>query len=129
MANSFHQDITIKANVEKVYAALSDEKHFAAFTDAPAIFAAEDSASFSLFGGHIEGFNLQLIPGKRVVQAWRAARWAEGVYSIVRFELEQDGDETLIHFDHTAVPEGEMEHLDAGWHKMYWVPLNRYLEG
>lgn len=128
MATSFHQTLTINASVDKVYEALTDQKHFAAFTDAPADCLTEAGAVFSLFGGHIEGFNLQLVPGKRLVQAWRAARWDDGVYSIVRFDLEKDGDKTVINFEHSAVPDNEMNHLEAGWHKMYWVPLNTYLE-
>jgi hypothetical protein len=31
--------------------------------------------------------NLELVPAKHVVQAWRSQAWPEGVYSIVNFEL------------------------------------------
>jgi hypothetical protein len=39
-----------------------------------------------MFGGDISGRNVELVPGRRAVQAWRSNAWPEGVYSIVRFE-------------------------------------------
>jgi activator of HSP90 ATPase len=75
----------------------------------------------------ITGHNLELIPSQRVVQAWRAGNWDEGVYSIARFELKGNGSETTLVFDHTGFPEGAEEELAGGWHKMYWDPLKKYL--
>ncbi|MBV8084835.1 MAG: SRPBCC domain-containing protein, partial [Chloroflexi bacterium] len=66
-------------------------------------------------------------PNKRIVQAWRAQDWPEGVYSVVRFELEPRGGETQLVFDHVGVPDDQRQHIDDGWHKMYWEPLAKYL--
>ena len=83
--------------------------------------------AFSCFNGMITGRNVELIPNQRIVQAWRAGNWPEGVYSIVRFELNARGSNTKLTLDHAAFPDGAAEHLDGGWHKMYWEPLKKYL--
>jgi transposase-like protein len=46
-----------------------------------------EGGPFSLFGGHITGRQVELVPDQLVVQAWRAKTWPAGVYSIARFEL------------------------------------------
>ena len=84
MTKSIHQEVTIKASAKKVFDALTDAKQFSAFSGgAPAEIDATAGGSFSCFGGHIIGRNIELVPGKRVVQAWRPVKWVEGVYSIV----------------------------------------------
>jgi len=75
----------------------------------------------------IVGRQVKLVPNQRIVQAWRAGNWADGVYSIVKFELTGQGTATRLIFDHAGFPEGEREHLDGGWQKMYWEPLRKYL--
>ncbi len=128
MTKSIHQEVTIKASAKKVFDALTDAKQFSAFSGgAPAEIDAQEGGSFSCFGGHIKGRNIELVPGKRVVQAWRSIKWAEGVYSIVRFELSEEGGSTNIVFDQAGFPEEAGPHLEAGWTKMYWEPLKAYL--
>jgi uncharacterized protein YndB with AHSA1/START domain len=129
MPSAIHQEITIDADPARVYNALTDPGQFGELTGrGAAALAAEAGAPFSLFDGHITGRNVELVPGRRLVQAWRAASWPEGVYSIVNFSLEGDGDDhTRLVFDHTGYPEAAHDELDAGWGQMYWEPLKRYL--
>ena len=61
------------------------------------------------------------------MQAWRAGNWDEGVYSIARFELHEEGTSTKIVFDQAGFPEEAGQHLEGGWAKMYWEPLRHYL--
>ncbi len=86
MAN-IHHEIPLSAPPARVYQALVDSKSFADVTGAPASGDSTEGATFSAFGGHITGRHVELVPNKRVVQAWRAKTWPEGAYSIVRFEL------------------------------------------
>jgi len=83
--------------------------------------------AFTLFGGHILGRQIELIPNERIVQAWRVADWNPGVYSIAKFELMEQGSGAKIIFDHTGFPEGQARHLAAGWTANYWEPLQKYL--
>ncbi len=128
MSNQIHQEVIINASASKVFDALTDAKQFSAFTGgAPAEIDSSAGGRFSCFGGQITGRNIELVPGKRVVQAWRVGNWPEGVYSIARFELQQSDDSTKIVFDQAGFPEEAATHLEAGWGKMYWEPLKSYL--
>ena len=128
MSNSIRQQVIIKASPRQVYDTLLDAKQFSAFTGgAPAEIDSNAGGAFSCFGGMITGRNVELVPNQRIVQAWRAGNWPEGVYSIVKFELDAQGSETRLTLDHSAFPEGNAEHLEGGWHKMYWEPLKKYL--
>ncbi|MFZ3588359.1 SRPBCC domain-containing protein [Bacillus sp. DJP31] len=62
-----------------------------------------------------------------MVQAWRAKSWEEGVYSLAKFELKEQGSETLLVFDHTGFPEGQAEHLSVGWKNNYLNLIESYL--
>lgn len=66
------------------------------------------------------------MPDRRVVQAWRARSWPEGIHSIVRFELQPEGAGTKLVFDHEAFPE-EKEHLASGWTTMYWEKIAKHV--
>ena len=67
------------------------------------------------------------VPDQRIVQAWRVVDWNPGVYSIVKFELNQQGSGTKLVFDHTGFPVGLAKHLADGWKEHYWEPLQKYL--
>jgi activator of HSP90 ATPase len=128
MGNVIRQEVVLEASPKRIYETLLDARQFSEFTGgAPAAIASEAGGAFSCFNGMITGRNVELIPNQRIVQAWRAGNWPEGVYSIVRFELNAQGSDTKLTLDHTAFPDGAAEHLDGGWHKMYWEPLKKYL--
>jgi activator of HSP90 ATPase len=139
-AESIHQEVTFTAEPARVYAALVDPKLFQKVTLLSAAVKSgmvqptkaaeihpEAGGAFSLFGGHIAGRIIELLPNQRLVQAWRPADWAPGVYSIVRFELGKEGTGTRLAFDHTGFPIGQAEHLAAGWKGNYWEPLEKFL--
>ncbi len=93
---------------------------------------AEAGGAFSCFGGVITGRNVELLPDRRIVQAWRVAMWPEGLYSIVKVELRPQGTETRLTLDHVGFPEEMRAHLngedpEGGWHRQYWEPLKKYL--
>jgi uncharacterized protein YndB with AHSA1/START domain len=129
MPQVIHQEITVDADRARVYEALTDAEQFGELTGGGAVTLTADAGSaFSLFGGHITGRNVELVRDRRLVQAWRAASWPEGNYSIVTFQFEDGGDgATKLVFDHTGFPEEAHDDLAAGWVKMYWEPLKRYL--
>ncbi|KRE48112.1 SRPBCC family protein [Paenibacillus sp. Soil522] len=129
MSASIHQEIVFKASPSRIYEILTSAEQFSEATGgAPAEISPEVGGSFSCFGGHIVGRNVELLPNQRIVQAWRPARWPDGVYSIVKFELQEQGSETLLIFDHTGIPEGQSEHLEPGWKDNYWTALEKYLD-
>lgn len=139
-AESIHQEPVFHANRRRVYGALIDPGQFAKLVQLsaamqsamspghkPAEISQEVGGAFTLFGGHIVGRHIELIPNERIVQAWRVVDWNPGVYSIVRFELAEKGRDTKIVFDHTGFPAGKAQHLSDGWEANYWEPLQKYL--
>jgi activator of HSP90 ATPase len=138
-AEAIHQEPVFKASRQQVYEALTDARQFdqvqrlsaamksMATGTKPAEISTEAGGAFVLFGGYITGRQLELVPSERIVQAWRAQRWPEGDYSIVRFDFVEQGSGTKIVFDHKGFPQGQAEHLAAGWKGNYWEPLEKYL--
>jgi uncharacterized protein YndB with AHSA1/START domain len=68
---SIHQEAIIDAPPEQVYAVLTDGEKFAAATGQPARLSDREGDEFRLFSGRVEGRQIELVPGERVVQAWR----------------------------------------------------------
>ena len=125
-----HQEITLDAAPAAIYAILTGAEDFARMTGGRAAAIAPGAGGeISLFGGDIRGRNVELVPARRVVQAWRSQAWPEGVYSIVRFELTPEGKRTRLVFDQTGYPDEAHQMLDGGWAKMYWEPMAALLAG
>ena len=129
---AIHQTITFQATPARVYDTLVDHSQFSALTKfstipkaAPAQLSRDVGTTFALFDGHIVGRHVELVPARRVVQAWRAADWPAGVYSIARFELANNDGKTVLTFDHTGFPKGAGEHLAQGWYDNYWTPMQK----
>lgn len=125
---AINQRVTFKASPEAVYKALTLAAEFGKVTGAPADIENVNGGAFSCFGGQVTGRQIELVPNKRIVQAWRVGPWDEGVYSIVKFDISASGDSTTVDLAHAGFPDGGEAHLDAGWHKMYWDPLTAYFD-
>ena len=137
---AIHQEPVFKASRERVYEALTDTAQFDKVVHLgeamggntqtslpPTHIGREVGAAFTIFGGHIIGRHLELVPNERLVQAWRVVDWPPGIFSIARFQLVEEGAGTKIIFDHTGFPKGLAPHLAAGWTGNYWTPLAKFL--
>jgi len=139
-AEAIHQEPIFKASRKCIYEALTDAKQFNNVVQLSAAMKSgmppgaastqishEAGGAFALFGGHIVGRHVELVPNERIVQAWRVATWDAGVYSIAKFELVEQGSGTRLVFDHAGFPKGDGEHLAEGWKANYWEPLEKFL--
>ena len=139
-AEAIHQEPIFKASRKRIYEALTDAKQFNNVVQLSAAMKSgmppgaastqishEAGGAFALFGGHIVGRHVELVPNERIVQAWRVATWDAGVYSIAKFELVEQGSGTRLVFDHAGFPKGDGEHLAEGWKANYWEPLEKFL--
>jgi len=124
---SLHDEVMLKAAAARIYATLLDAKQFAACTGLPAEIDPKVGGAFSLFGGQIVGRNVELVPDRLVVQAWRPSHWGPGVYSMAKFELKAAGTGTMVVLDHTGFPAGDYDGLESGWTEHYWDPLRKFL--
>jgi activator of HSP90 ATPase len=125
---TIHQEVDLNAAAARIYEILLDAKQFSACTKDTAEIQPRVGEPFKLFGGRIEGRNIELVPNQRLVQAWRPAYWPAGVYSIVKFELVARGSATRIILDQAGFTADKWEGLNAGWSEHYWEPLHKYLK-
>jgi activator of HSP90 ATPase len=128
---SIHQEALIAASPNQVFEVLTNGTLFAEATGAPADLTDREGDSFSLFGGHVEGRQIELVSGRRVVQAWRfgaphPSPWEPGRYSIVRFALEPERDSTRLVIDHTGIPPEWVEHISSGYPMFYADPIAKF---
>ena len=127
---TIRQSVTIRASPNAVFDALMSTKAHAAFTGASARISPKVGGKFSAWDGYIHGTNLELVRGRRILQAWvpTEATWPEGHESIVRIDLRATSTGTRLTFTHEKVPTEHMGHLARGWKDHYWAPLKAYLE-
>lgn len=141
-AEAIHQEPVFKTSRKRIYEALTDAQQFNEVTlfssemrshkelgSKPTEISRQVGGAFTLFGGHIIGRHVELVPDERIVQAWRVVDWAPGWYSVVKFELVEQGSGAKVAFDHVGFPKGLAQHLLAGWNAHYWDPLQKYLSG
>jgi activator of HSP90 ATPase len=138
-AEAIHQERLFKASRKRIYQALTVTKQFDQVThdlmqsaamskmQKPTAISPHLGGTFALFGGYIVGRHIELVPNELIVQAWRVGSWDRGIYSIIRFQLTEQGAGTKIIFDHTGFPKGQAEHLASGWQEHYWDPLEKFL--
>jgi activator of HSP90 ATPase len=124
---SLHQEVTLKASRQRIYEAILDSKQFSAFSGLPANIDPKPGGAFTMFGGLIEGRNIELTPSTCIVQAWRPSHWEPCVYSIVRFDLKPQDAATLVVLNHSSFPAGDYDHLYSGWTDHYFDPLKKFL--
>jgi uncharacterized protein YndB with AHSA1/START domain len=137
--SAIHQEVDFNASPVRAYDVLTDARLFAkvvllsgamqamALQATPTRISPEVGGAFALFGGYITGRHLELTPGVRLIQAWRAGSWPPHVYSIVRFELVPRPQGVRLVFDHTGFPNDEAVSLATGWREHYWAPMAKVL--
>jgi hypothetical protein len=93
-----------------------------------------DGGTFSIFGGYVEGRQIELVTGTTRCPGLARQRLGLCVYSLVRFTLTPEGMGTRLLLDHDAYPEGNSpmyptwhEHLSANWPTFYFQPFTKYL--
>ncbi|MEO8876275.1 MAG: SRPBCC domain-containing protein, partial [Polyangiaceae bacterium] len=82
----------------------------------------------SAWGGYIKGRVIDLVPGEKIVQAWRTTDFPrEYPDSNLEINLTPESGGTRLRLLHTNVPEKSVESYDSGWHSNYWQPLRAWL--
>jgi activator of HSP90 ATPase len=123
------QSVTLPADPVEVYHLIMDKDKHAAFTGAKVIMSTEVNGKFDVFNGYCHGYNIELIEGKKIVQAWHFQEegWPVDHFSTCTFLFEKVGDKTKIRFAQTGVPEESLEALKEGWKQYYWDAMKAYL--
>jgi uncharacterized protein YndB with AHSA1/START domain len=126
---TIRQSVLLPGTPLEVYRALMTSKGHSGFSGAPARISPKVGTSFVVWGGYIHGRNLELVPGKKIVQSWRPSEetWPEDYYSTVSFALAPAKGGTRLTFVHSGVLADHAGHLSSGWKESYWAPLKAYL--
>ena len=126
MAIEFIVSTLLSATADEVYAAwLSSEGH-TSMTGSPASVSAEVGGEFDAWDGYIHGKNLELVPGKRIVQSWRTSEFkADEPDSRIDINLEDADGQTRLTLHHTGLPPHGGQY-EQGWVEAYFEPMNNY---
>jgi uncharacterized protein YndB with AHSA1/START domain len=117
----------IPATAERIYEAwLSSDEH-TAFTGDKALVEPFVGGKHSTFDGYAVGQTVELQPGRRIVQTWRAEDFPIGSPdSRVEVTLEETVGGTMVTILHTDIPSGQGSSYRDGWLKYYLEPLKGY---
>ena len=112
---------------ERIYEAwLSSEGH-AAMTGAGAKVDAKVGGRHEAWDGYIEGSNVALDPGKRIVQRWRSADFpADAADSLLEVLLDAIDGGTRVTLVHTEIPAGQGVNYEKGWVDFYFTPMAKH---
>jgi activator of HSP90 ATPase len=116
-------------SAQRLYTAWLDSKEHAAFTSSPAKIDKNVGGSFTAWDGYISGTNLELEPGRRIIQAWRTTEFPESSPDSrleLLFEPIEGG--ARLSMVHSAIPQGQSEEYKQGWEDYYFKPMQEYFQ-
>jgi uncharacterized protein YndB with AHSA1/START domain len=117
-------EIEIDAAPEEVYDTWLNSQAHSKILEMPVKITGLVGGSFDIDDGLHSGIFLDLVPGKRIVEAYRHGDWDEGVYSILTLKFEPIGRKTRLVLDQKAIPPNfEME---KGWRGFYLPKVADY---
>lgn len=127
MNNKFELTIILPAKARDIFDAwLSSEGH-SAMTGSPAKVDGQEGGAFSAWDGYILGRILEIIPARRIVQAWRTTEFPEDASdSRVEILLEDMNIGTKLILSHSGMPEDQVESYKKGWDDFYFRPMKEY---
>ncbi|MBI3501552.1 MAG: SRPBCC domain-containing protein [Bacteroidetes bacterium] len=111
---------------EEVYHAFMDSKKHSAFTGAKATISKKAGGKYSAYDGYHGGVNLELIPGKKIVQSWHASNWPKGHFGKATFSLKKTKTGTQLSLVHAGIPDYDYKAINNGWKEYYWKPMKKY---
>lgn len=123
----FKKYYIIPALPEEVYAALTTEATISLWTGDTTSFVAEEGAEFSMWDGSIVGKNIELVPGKKLVQQWYFGE-EQTTPSIVTIKLHLSKNATSLELMHTNIPDQDYDDIVDGWNNSYMLDLMEFYE-
>lgn len=128
MCKTIKQRTTFKAPPAVIYELLADSKKHSTVTGRKAAISRKIGGLFSASGNDVSGVNVDLVPGQRIVQAWRHRRFPEGIFSMAAVTLTPTADGgTALVLTHRGVPKELIPETERAWHEQYWSRIKAYL--
>ena len=127
MSDEFTVSAFIPALPLAVYLAWLDGTKHSEMTGAEAHCEPAPGAAFDAWDGYIRGTNVELEPGRRIVQRWRTAEFpGDAPDSLVEIALAPEGNGTRLTLIHTNIPQGQGHLYQEGWQDHYFRPMQEY---
>jgi uncharacterized protein YndB with AHSA1/START domain len=130
MCKTIKQRVRFKAEPAVVYDLLADSRKHSEVTGRAATISRKIGGTFSAGDDEITGVNVDLVPARRIVQAWRHRRFPEGIFSMAAITLAPtaDGGTELV-LTHRGVPKDLIPETEQAWRDQYWSRIRAYLDG
>ena len=125
---TLQQKVRFRASPTEVYEMLMDSGKHRSLSGMPAKISKKVGGRFTAWGSHITGFNLALLPGRKIVQAWRATGWWPDHYSIAIFDIKKIRGGSRLEFTQIGIPPHRYSGHYRGWIEAYWTPMKEILE-
>ncbi len=128
MAIEFVVSTLLPTSPDVVYNTWMSSEGHTKMTGSQASISAEEGAEFDAWDGYIHGRNLELQPGKRIIQSWRTTEFSpDEPDSRIEITLEPQGKQTRLILKHTGLPPHGMQYKE-GWVESYFEPMKDYFE-
>lgn len=113
-----------KLSPDRVYRLLTDSKLHTSLTGQKADISKRIGGAFSVRAGNVTGVTVDLVPGERIVLAWRNKKFPIGIYSMAAIQLSRTNDGgTALVLTHRGVPKDLIPATEKDWRTMYWEKI------
>ncbi len=121
------QRVRFLASPQTLFDLYLDSRKHSLSTGAPATISRKEGGKFTAFGGQLGGRNLLIVPGKQIVQLWRATHWKSEDWSILILTFSRTSGGAQIDLVHVGVPQYDHKGVSNGWPRYYWKPWKKFL--
>lgn len=124
MCKTIKHKVKFHASPDVVYECLADSRQHTKLTGQKAAISRKAGGPFSARNGQVTGINVDLVPGERLVQAWRSKDFPVGIFSMATFQFSRgkSGGTELI-LTHRGVPKDLIPKVEKDWKNIYWEKL------
>lgn len=129
MTSVIQQSVRFRTSPQALFKLYLDSRRHSLSTGAPATISRKVGGTFKAFDRQLEGKNLLIVPGKQIVQLWRATHWKKADWSILILTFSRVAGGAQVDLIHVGVPAYDHKGVSKGWPQYYWRPWKRYLRG
>jgi activator of HSP90 ATPase len=127
MPPAIQQHVEFSASPNTLFELYLNSRKHAAATGVPAKLSRKIGGAWQAYRGVIGGRNLLIVPGRMIVQSWRAKFWKKGDVSILVLKFTKTRGGARLDLVHVEVPSYDQKGVRGGWPKYYWRPWKKYL--
>eukprot|EP00039_Didymoeca_costata_P025065 m.12225 g.12225 ORF g.12225 m.12225 type:complete len:349 (+) comp4618_c0_seq1:81-1127(+) len=116
-----------RCSEELLFKALVTEEQIRAYTQSDCKVDPKVGGEFSLFGGNVTGVFQELVPHKKIKQAWRFKHWPQGHFSDVTMDISMSSGMCKLKLKQEGIPSKDLETTKNGWRSHQWERMKAIL--